>query len=424
MSSSSSSNKRCLDRTEVQEILSLDNVALRLVAPMHEALVSSAQKMLLDDKSNEYDVMCGAAGLACLYFELWRHCERLVEICPDWPFLRRDELAERAQRWLSRARRYMKSRRHVRSMTFLCGAAGLRALCAVFAFRFDANVKRGRRHIDLLLQCYADDESTCDELLYGRVGHLYALLFVCRHLADNDAEPISLDAVRRRIDALGRSIAASGRETARKEGSSAPFLYYWHSKPYLGGAHGVTGIAQVLAQAGALGDDDVDAVTDYLLSKRYAASGNIVTRDNASCSNANSDRLVQFCHGITAPLFFIASSERALKRAGDEAIERSVNVLLTRGFLAKGAGLCHGLAGNAMPLLQLHARTGDARYLEHAWLFASAMRHFAERLWHEPDEPYSLFNGLAGALCFVQQLILATAGDTRDKQVEFIGYQL
>jgi DUF1680 family protein len=40
------------------------------------------------------------------------------------------------------------------------------------------------------------------------------------------------------------------------------------------------------------------------------------------------------------------------------------------GPLAKGAGLCHGTAGNGFAFLKLHQRTGEARWLDAARRFA------------------------------------------------------
>jgi len=40
------------------------------------------------------------------------------------------------------------------------------------------------------------------------------------------------------------------------------------------------------------------------------------------------------------------------------------------GPLSKGAGLCHGTAGNGYALLKLHRRTGDPIWLERARSFA------------------------------------------------------
>lgn len=62
----------------------------------------------------------------------------------------------------------------------------------------------------------------------------------------------------------------------------------------------------------------------------------------------------------------------------------------------KGAGICHGTAGNGYALLRVFARTDDERWLERARAFAVHALEQVERL--EPR--YSLFTGGVGAALF------------------------
>ncbi len=80
--------------------------------------------------------------------------------------------------------------------------------------------------------------------------------------------------------------------------------------------------------------------------------------------------LVQICHGAPGVIcalrdFPIAADPEleGLLLAGGELTWRA-------GPLAKGAGLCHGTAGNGYAFLELHRRTGDVRWLERARAFA------------------------------------------------------
>lgn len=60
------------------------------------------------------------------------------------------------------------------------------------------------------------------------------------------------------------------------------------------------------------------------------------------------DRLVQWCHGAPGPLLLFA---RAYETWNDPRYlawaEDAADVVWARGFLRKGNGLCHGVAGNA-----------------------------------------------------------------------------
>lgn len=50
------------------------------------------------------------------------------------------------------------------------------------------------------------------------------------------------------LAAVVRAILDSGRAGAKKWGASAPLMYRWHEKHYLGAAHGLVGILFVLLQ--------------------------------------------------------------------------------------------------------------------------------------------------------------------------------
>ncbi|MGZ8695241.1 MAG: lanthionine synthetase C family protein [Gaiellaceae bacterium] len=77
----------------------------------------------------------------------------------------------------------------------------------------------------------------------------------------------------------------------------------------------------------------------------------------------------QWCHGapgIVASLGTLAPADDRLTEllvAGGELTWRA-------GPLAKGAGLCHGTAGNGYAFLRLFERTGDQRWLDRARAFA------------------------------------------------------
>src|SRR5205823_13959092 len=83
----------------------------------------------------------------------------------------------------------------------------------------------------------------------------------------------------------------------------------------------------------------------------------------------NGEYPVQWCHGapgVVASLATMAPDDDELTEllvAGGELTWRA-------GPLVKGAGLCHGTAGNGYAFLKLFARTGDERWLERARRFA------------------------------------------------------
>lgn len=83
-----------------------------------------------------------------------------------------------------------------------------------------------------------------DELLYGRVGCLFALLFVkqtCKGEIHDDL-----------ISNIANAIIKSGKHLSEKlrQGGFAtpPLMFEWHEQKYLGPAHGIAGILYLLLQ--------------------------------------------------------------------------------------------------------------------------------------------------------------------------------
>jgi hypothetical protein len=120
--------------------------------------------------------------------------------------------------------------------------------------------------------------------------------------------------------------------------------------------------------------------------------------------------LMQWCHGapgfVTAlagvyPVGVEARVDTLLQEAG-EAIWRA-------GPLTKGAGLCHGTAGNGWALLMLHRRTGDTRWFERARAMAlhalaqSEAMHAEFGRWRP-----ALWTGEPGVLLFAAQCLDGT----------------
>lgn len=80
-----------------------------------------------------------------------------------------------------------------------------------------------------------------DELLYGKSGYLYSLLYTKKN--------ISNDLIKDKdIKALINKLLINGKKYSSKNNSEAPLMYSWHDKEYLGGAHGLAGILFILLQ--------------------------------------------------------------------------------------------------------------------------------------------------------------------------------
>jgi Lanthionine synthetase C-like protein len=176
--------------------------------------------------------------------------------------------------------------------------------------------------------------------------------------------------------------------------------------------------------------------------------------------------LVQICHGTPGILVLLAVaglnpvfSKAHWRPEWLETVARGSDVVWQQGLLSKGGGLCHGIAGNAYPLLLLSVvfsygyvtlgqngldglpeetksvllqdghLSGDA-LLGKALAMLLECRNtrpfkidFAEgeRHYRMPDHPFSLFEGLAGTACAWADAIAIIRARLRKFELEVLG---
>jgi hypothetical protein len=82
----------------------------------------------------------------------------------------------------------------------------------------------------------------------------------------------------------------------------------------------------------------------------------------------------------------------------DELLEAAGELTWHAGPLGKGAGLCHGTAGNGCAFLALHLRTGADDWLARARAFAIHALEQAERSRLQP----SLWTGQIGVALYLR----------------------
>lgn len=88
-----------------------------------------------------------------------------------------------------------------------------------------------------------------------------------------------------------------------------------------------------------------------------------------------------------------------------ESCKRMADLIWKKGLLKKGPGICHGIAGNGYVFLLLYRLTAEDKYLYRAIEFFKFME--TEEFLNGsriPDNPYSLYEGLAGTACYVADL--------------------
>lgn len=121
--------------------------------------------------------------------------------------------------------------------------------------------------------------------------------------------------------------------------------------------------------------------------------------------------LVQICHGSPGLALLLWTFRREYPDewlAEWDQVERKVDgKIWEEGLLQKGLGVCHGVTGNAWPWLNKVSTDGglDSQDLGKALAFMVHAMELPPMAKHPilayltPDHPYSLFEGLAGAIC-------------------------
>lgn len=242
------------------------------------------------------------------------------------------------------------------------------------------------------------------EILYGVSGYLTALLYLKENIAWESVPDTLIQAC---VDHIMAGAIENEKEGKGPGGSS--LMWTWHDKPYLGAAHGVSGILLTLLEVhervmplSQTYLEKIHATVEYLHSLQMP-SGNYPTQPLKQ-----EDRLVQWCHGAPGVLLLFVRAYEVFQEPKYLAwAELASDVVWTRGLLQKGNGLCHGIGGNAYCFLILYRATGNDIYLFRARQFAlSAEDPQVEKYQRTPDHPWSLFEGLAGLMCLYTDLVV------------------
>lgn len=241
-----------------------------------------------------------------------------------------------------------------------------------------------------------------DEMIVGRAGFLAAVLTL-RQYANVDVLS-NAD-----IASLVKKMIESGRDYANKITCEPPLMYQYYGTEYLGAAHGLMGILQMMLSFPNALDEaaltDVKSTLDWILSIQQE-NGNIATALEEVLVDRGPDELVHWCHGATGAVhLFIVAYIRLKDDRFLEAAKKCLDLIWNRGVLQKGPGICHGVAGSGYANLLFYRLTKDEQYLDRAKCFAKVFctDEFKRRA-RTPDSPYSLFEGIAGSLCYLCDL--------------------
>ncbi|CAH1414491.1 unnamed protein product [Lactuca virosa] len=122
-----------------------------------------------------------------------------------------------------------------RSITFLRGTAGVCALGAVVS-KYQGNTQMIERYLARFKKIEVKDYRR-DGMLHGRAGHLWACLFLNKHLGDGVIPSSYTNRLVNKMIENGRRLGA---------GTRCPLMYTYFGTKHLGAADGLAGILHVL----------------------------------------------------------------------------------------------------------------------------------------------------------------------------------
>ena len=129
-------------------------------------------------------------------------------------------------------------------------------------------------------------------------------------------------------------------------------MYAYYETQYLGAAHRLTGILQLLMsvpnyfQHNPEAEKDVKASVAFLLSIQFFEGNFPCSMGELKDPRHHNEELVHWCHGAPGTVYLLA---RAHLLWGDEvymvALVKASSLIWKKGLLKKGPGLCHGISG-------------------------------------------------------------------------------
>ena len=228
-------------------------------------------------------------------------------------------------------------------------------------------------------------ESPANELLYGAAGALVAAVLL-------DLDDVARSAVERlwstwTFDSKLRACIWTQELISGRQGQ------------HLGFAHGLAGNAYALMRGSRY---QTQQHQRELLDRAVEALNRTALRDRSLINwppapDSRADELrVQWCHG--APGVVCALAGAPAHRELDELLLAAGELVWTAGPLRKGAGLCHGTAGNGFAFLKLFRRTRDPKWLERA-------RRFAMHAIRQRQGERGLYTGDVGVALYLRACI-------------------
>jgi hypothetical protein len=244
-------------------------------------------------------------------------------------------------------------------------------------------------------------DNVANEALWGAPGTMLAALFLHETTGDArwrglfDADASALMARWQRVDKAGCSLWTQH--------------LYGEVVDQVGAGHGMAGNAFSILRGG----------TNQAAKALAAEALRATAIEHAGLANwpqyavtprrGRTDLLVQWCHG--APGMITSLSAALDDDESDRLLRAGGELTWKAGPLAKGAGLCHGTAGNGFAFLELFRRTRDELWLDRARRFAMHAIEQSDRIAAEHGRRrYSLWTGDPGVAVYLHGCLTGRAG--------------
>jgi Lanthionine synthetase C-like protein len=262
--------------------------------------------------------------------------------------------------------------------SLLCGEAGL----LLVAWRLSPSAELADA---LLARVFENVDNEFEELMWGSPGTMLA----ARAMHEWTSEERWAEAWRESAEAL----------LARREDGLWTQRLYGNEHRLLGPVHGLVGNVHAL-----LPEHDVRRETASILAREAVIENGLANWPAVVGENletADGRIRLQWCHGAPG---IVAT---AVDYLDEELLLAGAELTWRAGAHGpeKGAGVCHGTAGNGYALLKAFARTGDELWLDRARRFAVHALAQAE----QTAGRYSLFTGDIGAALFASSCLDAEA---------------
>jgi hypothetical protein len=191
---------------------------------------------------------------------------------------------------------------------------------------------------------------------------------------------------------------------ARQENGFWTQRLHGNTCEHLGPAHGMAGVVLALARRRPI--DATPALAAHAV--REGAHANWPAALDEGLVHHSGTIRTQWCHG--APGMVTSFASLPADDRLDELLIAGGELTWAAGPLRKGAGLCHGTAGNGFALLKLFTRTGDELWLDRARRFAvHAAAQVAEARRRDGRGRHTLWTGDLGTAIYLQQCLAETS---------------